>query len=83
MALDVLRTVMLATEKKNILTVTVRVHQTVAAYLNNQKRKDLAELEVRGSLEIQIHGSENVFPEYFDLDCRDSDNTRINLPIAK
>ena len=83
MALDVLRTVMLATEKKNILTVTVNVHQTVAAYLNNQKRKELAALEVRGSLEIQIHGSENVFPEFFDLDCRDSDNTRINLPIAK
>ena len=84
MALDVLRTVMLATEKRNIMTVTVRVHQSVAAYLNNQKRKELAELETRaGSFDIQILGSENVFPEFFDLDCRDSDGTRINLPIAK
>jgi ribonuclease E len=83
MALDVLRTVMLATEKKIITTCTVRVHQSVAAYLNNQKRKELAELENRGSLDIQILGSENVFPEFFDLDCRDSDGSKVNLPIAK
>ena len=63
MALDVLRTVMLATEKKNIMTVTVRVHQSVAAYLNNQKRKELAELETRaGSFDIQILGSEKRVP---------------------
>ncbi|MEL7498922.1 MAG: Rne/Rng family ribonuclease [Planctomycetota bacterium] len=83
MALDVLRMLMLATEKKSISTVTVRVHQTVAAYLNNQKRKELAELEGRGSLDIQILGSESVFPEHLDLDCRDNSGGKVHLKIQK
>jgi ribonuclease E len=83
MALDVLRMLMLATEKKGIATITVRVHQTVAAYLNNQKRRELAELEGKGSVDIQVLGSESVFPEHLELDCRDATGGRIPLKVTK
>ena len=83
MALDVLRMLMIATEKSNINTVTVKVHQSVAAYLNNQKRKELAELEGRGTLDIQVLGNEAVYPEHLEMDCRDASGGRVALQIAK
>ena len=82
MALDVLRMLMLATEVKNIHSVSVRVNEKVSSYLNNQKRKELAELEGRGTLDIKILGSETVFPEHLELECRDADGREVHLPAA-
>ena len=83
MALDVLRTLMLATEKKNIAEVSVRVNEKVASYLNNQKRRELAELEGRGTVEIRILGSETVFPEHLELECRDDNGRDVPVPVVK
>lgn len=83
MALDVLRMLMLATEQKDIHSVTARVNEKVSAYLNNQKRKELAELEGRGTLDIQILGSETVFPEHLELECRDHSGRTVTLPAMK
>jgi ribonuclease E len=83
MALDVLRMLMLATENKSLSSISVRVNEKVASYLNNQKRKELAELEGRGTLDIRIQGSETVFPEHLDLECRDSEGREITLPLLK
>jgi ribonuclease E len=80
MALDVLRMLMLATEHKTVASIKLKVNDKVASYLNNQKRKELAELEGRGTLDIQILGSETVFPEHFDLECRDADGRELTLP---
>lgn len=79
MALDVLRMLMLATEQKNIEQITVMVNEKVASYLNNQKRKELAELEGRGTLDIRILGSETVFPEHLNLECKDSNGRDVTL----
>ena len=80
MSLDVIRMLMLATEQKKCSKVKVRVHETVASYLNNQKRKELASLEGRGSLEISILGSESVFPEFLEITCFDASGGEIQLP---
>jgi ribonuclease E len=81
MALDVIRMLMLATEQKNCSHVKVRVNEKVASYLNNQKRKELADLEGRGSMDIAIMGSEAVFPEFLELKCYDSNDAEVRLPI--
>ena len=83
MALDVLRMLMLATENKNVSSLTIRVNEKVASYLNNQKRKELAELEGRGTLDIRILGSETVFPEHLELECFDADGREVSLPLLK
>ncbi len=79
MALDVLRMLMLATEQKNMATISVRVNEKVASYLNNQKRRELAELEGRGTVDIRILGSETVFPEHLELECRDAKGAEVRL----
>ena len=80
MGLEVIRTLMLAVQQPSVSTVTVRVNDEVASFLNNQKRKELSELEEEGSMVIKILGRENVFPEHLELDCRDEKGNEINLP---
>ena len=80
MALDVIRMLLLATEQKNCRTVSVRVHEQVASYLNNQKRKELADLESRGDMEIRIRGSEHGYPELLEVELRDADDKPVSLP---
>jgi ribonuclease E len=74
---------MLATENANVAVISLRVNEKVASYLNNQKRKELAELEGRGTLDIRIVGSETVFPEHLELECRDADGRELTLPNLK
>jgi ribonuclease E len=83
MALDVIRMLMLATEQKKCAKVDIRVNEQVASYLNNQKRKELAELEGRGALEIAIKGSESVFPEHLEITCYDESGDEIQLALRQ
>jgi ribonuclease E len=80
MTLDVIRMLMLASEQPACTQIKVHVNDKVASYLNNQKRKELAALETRGTMEISIRGSENVFPEFLDLKCLDDKGVEVRLP---
>lgn len=80
MALDVIRMLMLATQQPRCKVVTVRVNEKVASYLNNQRRKSIADLETEGKMRIEIRGSDSVFPEHLELDCRDEAGHQVPLP---
>ena len=79
MALDVIRLLLRAKQQATCASVTVRVNEKVSSYLNNQKRRELAELEGGEQMHIRILGSENVFPEYLEFECRDENNAVVNL----
>lgn len=81
MSLEVIRMLMLASQQPNCRRVTIRVNDHVAAALNNEKRKELAELEDEGNMSVQILGSESHYPEHLELDCRDEKDNQIHLPI--
>ncbi len=80
MALDVIRMIMLASQQSRCVEVSVRVNEHVASFLNNQKRREISELEGDGKLKIKIMGSETVFPEHLELDCRDEKGNEVKLP---
>jgi len=80
MAIEVVRMLMLAGQQPAATRVTVRVNDEVAAYLNNKKRKEITYLEEEGKLAIQILGSESLFPEHLELDCRNAEGREIQLP---
>ncbi len=61
--------------------VTVRVNESVAAYLNNRKRREIMQMEEGSKATVLIHGSDSLFPEHFELECRDAQGTLINLPF--
>ncbi len=79
MALDVIRLLLRAKQQATCASVTVRVNEKVASYLNNQKRRELAELEGEKNMDIRILGSENVFPEFLEFECRDENNAVVHL----
>jgi len=81
MSIEVVRMLMLASQQPNVKRVTVRVSDEVAAYLNNRKRKDISKLEEEGKMTVQILGSESVWPEHLEIDCRDAEGREIPLPF--
>jgi ribonuclease E len=79
MSIEVIRMLMLASQQPKISRVTVRVNDEVASYLNNRKRREITDLEEEGGMNVQILGSEGLFPEHLELDCRDRDGREIRL----
>lgn len=80
MALDVIRALQLASQMPRCCSVSVRVTESVASFLNNQKRKELADLELEGKMHIKIHGGEHLFPEHLEMECRDAKGNLLRNP---
>jgi ribonuclease E len=80
MSIEVVRMLMLSTQQPNVARVTVRVNDQVASYLNNKKRKEINQLEQEGGMVVQILGSESVYPEHLEIECRDKEGRELKLP---
>lgn len=81
MAIEVTRLLMLACQMENASKIAVRVNENVAAYLNNRKRREIMLMEETSKVNVLIHGSEALFPEHFEMDCRDREGNLIPLPF--
>ena len=55
MAIEVVRLLMFARQQRDVARVTVRVNDEVASYLNNKKRRELAELRHSYVLVSELH----------------------------
>jgi ribonuclease E len=81
MAIEVIRTLMLASYHPDVNQVTIRVNDEVAAYLNNKKRRELSRLEESGNMTVQILATESAFPEFLEMLCRSAEGTSIQVPV--
>ena len=79
MSIEVVRMLALAVRNEHIVRVTVRVNDAVSAYLNNRKRREVTEMEDVGNMTVQILGSEGLFPEHLEMDCRDKHGERVEI----
>lgn len=79
MSIEVVRMLALAVKNEHIKRVTVRVNDAVAAHLNNKKRREVMEMEDAGKMAVQILGSEGLFPEHLEMDCRDDGGERVEI----
>ena len=80
MAIEVVRMLILASQQPNAARVTVTVHDEVASYLNNKKRRELARIEEEGKITVQVLGKEGLYPEHLDIECRDNDGHVLHIP---
>lgn len=79
MSIEVIRMLALACRNDYIQRVTIRVNDAVAAFLNNKKRREIMELEEAGKMTVQILGSEGLFPEHLEMDCRDDNGELVAI----
>jgi ribonuclease E len=79
MAIEVVRVLQLAAHSPRVNRITVRVNDQVASYLNNKKRKEIIRLEDDAQITVQILGSEGLYPEHLELDCRDVEGREVQL----
>ena len=79
MSIEVIRMLALAVKNDHIVRVTVRVNDEVSAYLNNRKRREVSEMEDAGNMTVQILGSEALYPEHLEMDCRDQHGERVEI----
>ena len=79
MSIEVVRMLALAVKNEHIKRVTVRVNDEVAAHLNNKKRRSVMEMEDVGNMAVQILGSEGLYPEHMEMDCRDARGERVEI----
>ena len=84
MSIDVMRMIQLAAHRENIQRIQVRVHEEVAIYLLNRKRKEITELEESGHMQVNITGSTTVSPELLDFVCFDNNNNEVKfIPVIE
>ena len=79
MSIDVMRLLALASHRDDIRRVNIGVSATVATYLNNRKRRDIARIESEANMTIHLRGEENVPAEHLQIDCFDSNSSEIRL----
>ena len=79
MAIDVMRLLALATHREEIRRIAISVHPSVATYLGNRKRKEIAKLESECNMTIQIGFEENSPAEHLKIECFDANGNEVRL----
>ena len=79
MAIEAVRILLLATQAPGVARIAVTVADDVAAYLNNRKRRELAELEQRCNLNVQVFGAKGVSPEHLVIECQDEQGREVRF----
>jgi ribonuclease E len=82
MAIEVVRLLILASHREEVAKITVAVHEEVATYLNNRKRRELTRIEDETKKSIQVFGREGVSPEYLLIACEDAQGRELRIPGA-
>ncbi|MCA9117523.1 MAG: Rne/Rng family ribonuclease [Planctomycetaceae bacterium] len=82
MAIDVMRMLMTSCNVENVSRVVVDIHEKVANYLNNRKRREITRLEETASVSISINARTDVGPEHLTLSCTDATGSTVRIPKA-
>jgi ribonuclease E len=77
MAIDVMRLLALASHREEIRRISVSVHPSVATYLGNRKRQQLAKLEAESNISILVAFDENAAAEHLKIECYDANGNEI------
>jgi ribonuclease E len=78
-AIEVVRLLLNSIHRENVAKISVEVHDRVAAYLNNRKRKDLIGFEEENNVSIHINSRGDVSPEHLQIRCSDATGTEVKF----
>ncbi|HUG19257.1 MAG TPA: Rne/Rng family ribonuclease [Planctomycetaceae bacterium] len=66
-AIETIRLLISAAHRESCVRVIIEVHQQVADYLNNRKRKEITRIEEESNISVQILARNDVGPEHMDI----------------
>ncbi len=79
MSIEGMRLVQLAIHKEHISRVEIRVHEPVAQYLLNRKRKEITNLEDQSGKSVTVHAVTGVSPEFLEFLCFDNHGNEVKF----
>jgi ribonuclease E len=74
-----MRLLMTQANHPDVCKVTVEVHERVAAFLNNRKRRDITLMEESYDVTINIHGLAQASPEHLKFYCSNELGTEVRV----
>ncbi|MFM8282048.1 MAG: ribonuclease E/G [Planctomycetaceae bacterium] len=80
MAIEVMRTLQLAATRTDIARLNVTVHDEVATWINNRKRREVAQFEDAVHVQLHVVGKESVSPEHLVFEAWDSSGRTLRFP---
>jgi ribonuclease E len=80
MSIEVMRLLGLATMREDITRLTVTVHEEVSTWINNRKRREMAQFEDTAHVELHVLGKESVSPEHLAFEAVGSDGRPVRFP---
>jgi ribonuclease E len=83
MSIEVVRLLMSSAHREQVRRITVEVHERVAAFLNNRKRRDLIRFEEENDCSIHVASRTDVSPEHLMLKCYDAMGSEYKITSAE
>jgi ribonuclease E len=82
MAIEVIRILMTVANREDVSNIGIEIHERVANYLNNKKRREITSLEERSNVSIHIQVRTDVGPEHFQLKSSDEVGSEVKIPFT-
>ena len=80
MSIEVMRTLQLSATRGDIARLNVTVHDEVATWINNRKRREMAQFEDVVHMQLHVVGRESVSPEHLVFEAWDSNGRLVRFP---
>ncbi len=80
MAIEVMRMLQLSATREDIARLTITVHDEVATWINNRKRREIAQFEDASHVQLHIVGNDSASPEHMAIEAKDSGGRTVRFP---
>jgi ribonuclease E len=82
-AIEVMRLLLTAASHHDVFRIALDIHEHVANFLNNRKRREIAAIEERNSVEIAVNPRTDIVPDYINIRCFDEIGNEIKILSAE
>ena len=80
MAIEVMRTLQLSATRDDVARLNITVHDEVATWINNRKRREITQFEDQTHIQLHVDGKDGVSPEHLVFDAWDSGGRTVRFP---
>ena len=80
MAIEVMRTLQLSATRGDVTRLNITVHDEVATWINNRKRREITQFEDATHIQLHVDGKDGVSPEHFVLEAWATTGRAIRFP---